>query len=133
MKQKFLMLAFGLLGFAVANAGNIDPNPGTGTGKKDDLAGTVFHSESKRPLEGVTVTAVYANKKEKVVQTDEGGVYAFDELRPGTYKFVFEKAGYKKITKEKIIVKTDEAFQMNIEMIENSNIEILPSPLTDFR
>lgn len=124
------MFAVALLGFAVANAGTIEPNPGAG---KNDLAGTVFHSENKRPLEGVTVTAVFANKKEKVVQTDEGGVYSFDELRPGTYKFVFEKAGYKKITKEKVIVKTDEAFQMNIEMIENSNIEILPSPLTDFR
>ena len=132
MKQKFLLFVMAVLGFAVANAGKVEPGPGNGTGKKDDLAGTVFNAESKKPLEGVTVTAVFANKKEKIVSTDEGGVYAFDELRPGTYKFVFEKVGFKKITKEKVIVKTDEAFQMNIEMIENSNIEILPSPLTDF-
>lgn len=132
MKQKFLLLAVAVLGFAVAKAGTADPGPGNGTGKKDDLAGTVIHSDSKKPLEGVTVTAVFANKKEKIVSTDEGGLYSFDELRPGTYKFVFEKAGYKKITKEKVIVRTDEAFQMNIEMIENTNIDILPSTFSDF-
>ena len=62
--------------------------------------------------------------------TDEEGSFAFDELKPGTYKFVFEKAGYKKITKEKVVIKTDEAFQMNIEMIENIDFEIMPSPFT---
>ena len=60
--------------------------------------------------------------------TDDEGGFAFDELKPGTYKFVFEKAGFKKITKEKVVIKTDEAFQMNIEMIENSDFEIMPSP-----
>ena len=135
MKQKLLMLALSLMGFAAAKAGTVEPGPGNGTGigKNNDLNGTVFHAENKKPLEGVTVTAVLVSKKEKIVQTDETGLYAFDELKPGTYKFIFEKAGFKKITKEKVVIRSDEAFQMNIEMIENSNIEILPSPLTDFR
>ena len=51
-----------------------------------------------------------------------------EEMKPGTYKFVFEKAGYKKVTKEKVVVKTDEAFQLNIEMIENSSYDLMPSP-----
>ena len=33
--------------------------------------------------------------------------HAFDELKPGVYKFVFEKAGFKKVTKDKVVVKTD--------------------------
>lgn len=133
MKQKLLMLAISMMGFAVAKAGDITTDPGIG--KKDDLNGTVVHSENKKPLEGVTVTAVLATKKEKVIQTNEDGLYVFDELKPGTYKFIFEKAGFKKITKEKVVIKSDEAFQMNIEMIENSSIEIMPSPLhfSDFR
>ena len=57
-------------------------------------------------------------------------VLLFDELKPGTYKFVFEKAGFKKITKEKVVIKTDEAFQLNIEMIESSDYEIMPSPFS---
>ena len=60
--------------------------------------------------------------------TDEDGGFAFDELKPGTYKFIFEKAGFKKITKEKVVIKTDEAFQLNIEMIESNDFEIMPSP-----
>ena len=132
MKQKLLVLAISLLGYAGAQAA--DPGPGgPGAGKRDDLNGTVTNSESKKPLEGVTVTAVLQTRKEKIVLTDDGGTYAFDELKAGTYKFIFEKAGYKKIVKDKVVIRTDEAFQMNIEMIENSNIELMPSTFSDFR
>ena len=125
MKQKIFILASSLLGFAVAKAGEVNPDPGTG--KKDDLNGTVIHSESKKAMKDVSVTAYLVSKKEKIVMTDEEGGFAFDELKPGIYKFVFEKAGFKKITKEKVVIKTDEAFQLNIEMIENNNFEVLPS------
>lgn len=126
MKQKFFLLVISLLGFAMAKANVVVPDPGEG--KKDDINGTVIHSENKKPLEGVCVTAVLISKKEKIVLTEEDGGYSFDELKPGTYKFVFEKAGFRKITKEKVVIKTDEAFQLNIEMIELSDFEIMPSP-----
>lgn len=127
MKQKIILLALSLLGFVFARA--TDPGPvGPGDGKKDDLNGTVIHSDNKKPLEGVTVTAVLVSRKEKVVMTDDDGGYSFDELKPGTYKFIFEKAGFKKITKDKVVIKTDEAFLLNIEMIETNDYEIMPSP-----
>lgn len=126
MKQKFILLAISLLGFVVVKANVAIPGPGEG--KKDDINGTVIHSENKKPLEGVCVTAILISKKEKAVLTEEDGGYSFDELKPGTYKFVFEKAGFRKITKEKVVIKTDEAFQLNIEMIELSDFEIMPSP-----
>lgn len=122
------MMAIGLLGFVAARAGGDDPDPGRGNGKKDDLNGVVVHADSKKPLKDVSVTAVLVSKREKTVITDEVGSFAFDELKPGTYKFIFEKAGFRKITKEKVVIKTDEAFQLNIEMIENSDYEIMPSP-----
>jgi hypothetical protein len=125
MKQKILMLAIGLMGFVVANATDVT---GPGDGRKDELNGTVLHAETKKPLKDVTVTAILISKKEKVEVTNDEGGFSFDELKPGTYKFVFEKAGYRKITKEKVVIKTDEAFQLNIEMIENSDYEIMPSP-----
>ena len=128
MKHKMLVLAISLLGFVAAKAGSGDPEPGRGNGKKDDLNGIVVHAESKKPLKDVSVTAVLVSRKEKTVITDEVGSFAFDELKPGTYKFIFEKAGFRKITKEKVVIKTDEAFQLNIEMIENSDYEIMPSP-----
>ena len=92
MKQKLFMLAISLLGFVAVKANNGGP----GDGKKDELNGTVVHSDTKKPLKDVSVTAVLVSKKEKIVFTEENGTYAFDELKPGTYKFIFEKAGFKK-------------------------------------
>lgn len=120
------MLTISLLGFVMAKANDVGVGPGDG--KKDDLNGTVIHSETKKPLKDVTVTAYLISKKEKVELTDEEGGFAFDELKAGTYKFIFEKAGFKKITKEKVVIKTDEAFLLNIEMIESSDLDIMPSP-----
>jgi len=125
MRSKIFLLAIFLGGFIIAKANNdIDP----GLGKKDDVNGFVIHSESKKPLKDVSVTAYLVSKKEKVAVTDEEGNFVFDELKPGTYKFVFEKAGFKRTTKEKVVIKTDEAFQLNIEMIENNDLDIMPSP-----
>ena len=123
MKQKSILLAFCLMGFVAAKANN-----GPGDGKKDEVNGTVVHSESRKPLKDVTVTAYLVSKKEKISATNDIGEFSFDELKPGTYKFVFEKAGFRKVTKDKVVVKTDEAFLMNIEMIEAGDYDIMPSP-----
>lgn len=128
MKQKLLLFAVSMFGFVAvkANTGKTDPVKG----KKDELNGMVIHADSKKPLKDVSITAVLVSKKEKVVSTDESGGYAFDELKPGTYKFIFEKSGYRKITKDKVIIKTDVAFQLNIEMIESQEFDIIPSPFS---
>lgn len=133
MKTKLLLLAIFVVGFGAARA-NTDPGPSCGKGKKDDLVGTVSQAEGKKPMKDVNVTAYLSSKKEKIVLTAEDGTYAFDELKPGVYKFVFEKAGFKKVVKDKVVVRTDEAFQLNIEMIENNGFDLVPSPLhfTDF-
>jgi hypothetical protein len=125
MKPKMILLGLSLIGFTAARANATDPGL---NGKKDELLGVVIHAESKKPLKDVTITAYLVSKKEKVQVTDDDGSFAFDELKPGTYKLVFEKSGFKKITKDKVVIKTDEAFQLNIEMIENSEFEIMPAP-----
>jgi hypothetical protein len=125
MKPRILLLTVCLLGFVIARA---SADPGEGKGKKDDLNGIVINSESKKPLKDVSVTAYSVSKKEKIVLTDEDGNFSFDELKPGTYKFIFEKTGFKRVTKEKVVVKTDEAFQLNIEMIQNNDFDLMPSP-----
>ena len=125
MKSKLLLLiCLALFGFSVANATGNEP----GIGKKNDINGYVTESQNKKPVSEVNVTAYLLSKKERAVTTDEEGNYAFDDLKPGTYKFVFEKLGYKKVIKEKVVIKTDEAFQMNIEMIENNDFDLVPTP-----
>ena len=125
MKPKTLLLiATFILGSMIAKANNTDP----GTGKKEDIMGNVLNAEGKKPLKDVSVTAYLSSKKEKVVITDGTGTYAFDDLKPGVYKFVFEKDGYKKVVKEKVTVKVDEAFQLDIEMLEENAADVMPSP-----
>ena len=121
MKPKFLLLiSFFVLGSFVAKA-NTDP------GKKDDIMGSVTGAEGKKPLKDVCITAYLCSKKEKVVITDGTGAYSFDDLKPGVYKFVFEKEGYKKVIKEKVTVKVDEGFQLDIEMLQDNTTDVMPS------
>jgi hypothetical protein len=51
----------------------------------------------------------------------------FDDLKPGVYKFVFEKERYKKVIKEKVTVKVDEGFQLDIEMLQDNTTDVMPS------
>ena len=127
MKIKLLLLScFAVFASVIAHA-NATPAESDGTTKKNDINGGVFHNETKKPLSNVSVTAyLTANKKEKIVVSDGNGNYAFDDLKPGIYKLVFEKDGYKKVTKEKINIKTDEGFQLNVEMTEEKDFDFVP-------
>ena len=121
MKLKtILLISIFIMGAAIAKANNTDP------GKKDDIMGNVLN-ESKKPLKDVTVTAYFASRKEKVVISDGCGAYSFDNLKPGVYKFVFEKDGYQRVVKDKVTVKVDEAFQLDIEMVHD-NSDLMPAP-----
>ena len=128
MRPKILLSTLiGVLGCLFVNASEIDPNEGPGKGV-DEMNGNVVDAETKKPLKDVTITAYTASKKEKYVLTDDQGKYGFEDLKPGIYKIVFEREGYKKVTREKIVIRTDETFQMNIEMIENPDFNLMPSP-----
>jgi hypothetical protein len=137
MKFKLLLLTLLFSTAAcVARASDtaIYGTPGTGEeNKKTDIAGGVIHADTKKPLANVSVTAYSINKKEKVVLTDGTGSYSFNELKPGTYKLVFEKTGFKKVTKEKVMIKSDEGCQLNVEMDEEEEFQIMPGQLfSDF-
>ena len=127
MKLKTILLSCLLVFVSAIAKANTDPSDADETSKKNEINGGVFHNETKKPLTNVSVTAyLTANKKEKVILSDNNGNYAFDDLKPGTYKFVFEKNGYKKVTREKIIIKTDEGFQLNVEMSEEKDFDFVP-------
>lgn len=129
MKIKLLLMAFALLYVGMVYASN-EPSPTCeGRAKKNDIEGMVVHAENKKPLKDVNITAYLISRKEKAVHTDELGGYSFDALKPGTYRLVFEKAGFKRVTKDKVVIKTEEAFQLNIEMIENKDFDLVPSPM----
>ncbi len=125
MNQRFSLLLLSFIFIScVAKAADSKKDPV----KKDDLTGNVTSFADKKGIKDVVVTAYIASKKEKVVYSGVNGAYNFDDLKPGTYKFVFEKDGYKKVIKEKVIAKVDEGFQMDIEMIREEPIDVMPSP-----
>ncbi len=133
MKVKLLLLLltcwFACTAVHARNCGK-NPDP-VNKKKKDFVNGIVSHASNKRPLKDVLVTA-YLNtdsKKEISVQTDEAGNYSLDGLKPGTYKLVFEKTGFRRVTKEKIIIKEEDNVKLNIDLAEISHQIMMPSPL----
>jgi len=135
MKLKLLLLT--CVFSATALIANASPgNPGNGEcGKKNDIGGGVTDADNKKPVGNVSITAYTANKKEKVIITDNNGNYSFDDLKPGTYKLVFEKSGYKKAVRDKILIKADEGLQLNIELFEEKDFDFVPGQLlfSDFK
>jgi hypothetical protein len=134
MKWKlfFLTMVFTATAF-IARANTTDPSECSGSDtKKADIAGGVIHGNTKKPLSNVSVTAYSTVKKEKVVYTDANGYYSFSELRAGTYKLVFEKEGYKKVTRDKVTIRPDEGYQLNVEMQDEDELQILPGSLFNF-
>ena len=120
-------LFFTILLSATACVAKANATPGTGEeSKKTDIAGGVIHSETRKPISNVSVVAYVANKREKVVTTDIHGNYSFSDLRPGTYKLVFEKDGFKKLVKDKVQIRGDEEFQLNVEMNEVESFLMMP-------
>jgi hypothetical protein len=133
MKVKLLLLVtFCFACVAIVHANNCGKTPDPVNKKKKDFVnGIVSHAANKRPLKDVQVTAYPQtdNKKEISVQTDEAGNYSFEALKPGTYKLVFEKTGFRRVTKDKIIVKDEDSFKLNIDLAEISHQSMMPSPL----
>lgn len=88
-------------------------------------------SDNGKPLKDVSV-AVYhsiAKKKEKVTITTALGNYLLIDLKAWiSYKLVFEKEGCQKVVKEKILLKANEIFSLNIVMPEEEVVDLMPSP-----
>jgi hypothetical protein len=123
MKIKLLFLS------SIAIGASLFVNANNGTGKdytkKSDIMGCVKHSNTKKPLKDVCITAYMSSKKEQVIVTGESGSYSFENLKPGVYKFVFQKDGFRKVTKDKVFIKTDNGFQMNVEMPETEDFNFM--------
>ena len=135
MKYKLFLLTIVFAATAfVARANNTNPSGGCTNGeetKKTDITGGVLHTDSKKPLVNVSVTAYSSAKKEKVVYTDANGNYSFSELKAGTYKLVFEKDGFKRVTRDKVTIRPDEGCLLNVEM-DKEEFQLLPGSIFDF-
>ena len=105
---------------------NTGGNGVTETASKSEIMGTVYTAESRKPLRDVVVTAYSNNKRESRAQTDHEGNYSFSDLKPGVYRLVFERDGYRKVSRDKVRIKTDDGFQLNIDMEEIHDFDWVP-------
>jgi len=128
MKNKCIpIILFLLLAgfFSFANSG--------GKEKKEDppdLNGVIVAAETGKPIKDVNITAYNNSKKEKSVISNANGIFSLVDLKPGTYKFVFQKEGFEKVIREKMVLKINEGYQLTIQMFEEENIfDLMPSPL----
>jgi hypothetical protein len=110
--------------FCFANNGGKDK-------KEDpDMNGIILQAETGKPLKDVNITAYNNTKKEKVATSDANGNFMLVDLKPGIYKFVFQKEGFEKVIREKIVLKLNEGYQLTIQMSAEENIfDLMPSPL----
>jgi len=128
MKNRSLLL---LCAFLLAGLFSYADNGGKEKSKEDpDMLGMVTQADNRKPLKDVSVTAYSNSHKEKITLSDANGNFNMIDLKPGIYKFVFEKDGFKRVVREKIILKTKEDYQMNIEMAEEELLpDLMPSTL----
>ncbi len=114
--------------FAFANTGNT----GGGKDKKEDpdMNGFITEAETGKPMKDVNITAYSNSKKEKSVTSNANGSFTLADLKPGIYKFVFQKDGFEKVIRDKMVLKAKEDYQLIIQMSEQENIfDMMPSPL----
>lgn len=121
MKPKFIFAFILLFVISFATKADACSNPPPDEENTVDIRkvnGIVLDMNSKKPLKDVNVTVILQSKREKVTTTNVNGGYTIIMLKPGTYRLVFEKEGYKKVVKEKVEIKENTPVQINVEMPE---------------
>lgn len=120
-------LAFAGLLSQTAAANNCLKPPNNGSESKNEIMGSVYSQENRKPLRDVVVTAFHtAQKKEFRAVTDQQGNFSFNDLKPGMYRLSFDREGYRKVNRDKVLVKTDDGFQINVGMEEDNDFEWMP-------
>ena len=94
------------------------------------MIGLVVEAETGKPIKDVYVTAYNNSKKEKIVTSNASGNFSLMDLKPGIYKFVFQKEGFEKVIREKIVLKLNEGYQLTVQMFQDENVfDVVPAPL----
>jgi hypothetical protein len=94
------------------------PAYGQSSGGVGVLTGTVVDASDKKPAKDTVVTATSpALQGEQVVVTDDSGFFRIPDLPAGTYTLLFEKDGYRSITRAEIALRTEITLRVNAELL----------------
>ena len=106
-----IALPFSLV--ATANSNNKKMSSG-----ETSVTGVVIDSKTKKPLQGVTISAVSPKLQgEKEISSNNQGSFKFESVPVVDLIIVFEKKGYKTVKKEAAKLKDGELMKLTIELI----------------
>jgi hypothetical protein len=63
----------------------------------------------------VTVTSLETGEK-RIQKTSNAGLYSFVDLLPGQYRIVVEKEGFKRVTREPVVVEVQQAVRIDVTL-----------------
>ena len=103
-----------------AKADVIDPRDDR---KGDPLInGFVSDAESKKPVQGVTVSiSGKGQEKKETLTTDASGNFKTNQLAPGEVTIILEKKGYRTYRKEGVMIKEGTTLRLNLDMEVNDD------------
>ena len=86
------------------------------SGPTGSLTGTVV-DQNQAPVPGVSITATNsATGEQRSAITNENGIYTLPVLTTGTYKLLFQKAGFKTATSEGVAIEAAVPRTLNVSM-----------------
>lgn len=94
-----------------------------GNDKKGDpsINGYVSDAESKKPIQGVTVSISGKGQDKKELITDASGNFKTTQLMPGEVTILLEKKGYRTYRKEGIVIKEGITLRLNLDIEEDDD------------
>jgi len=114
-KRLILLLAIIPLSLAVKASGGTDKK-----GSEPALYGFVTDADSKKPVQGVTVSISSGKGQEKkdvtTVTTDAAGNFKVPQIPTGGVTITLEKKGYKTYRKENIIIKEGVPLKLSFDI-----------------
>lgn len=118
--KKISLLALFIVPAMWASANNNEPKED----KKGEpsINGYVSDSESKKPVQGVTVSiSGKGQDKKETITTDASGNFKSNQLTPGEVTITLEKKGYRTYRKEGVMIKEGTTLRINMDMEENDD------------
>lgn len=104
----FFLLLFPLAFYAKAETGKLE----------GVLHGYVTDAVTKKPLPGVTVSAILpGTNSPKEVQTDSDGYFRFAQLPLAQVTVLFDKKGYQSTRRPNVSIREKTAVRLNIEFL----------------
>ena len=126
------LIAALLLSFPLAFTAKATESSKKMSSGETSINGIVIDSKTKKPLQGVTISAVTSKLQgEKEISSNNQGVFKLESVPVADLYITFEKKGYKTVKKEAAKLKEGELMKLVIELVPqiDEDTDGMESPL----